>query len=73
MFDTLGIEADLHCEDVFGNCFEPESLDLVYSCGVIKHFNDPREIVREHVTLLKPGGKAPHLVLNMTRRKGLSG
>lgn len=58
LFGALGIEADLRCEDVFETTFPPGRFDVVYSVGVIEHFADPRQIVRKHVTLLKPGGTA---------------
>ncbi len=58
LFDTLGIPADLRCEDVFAHSFTPGSFDVVYSLGVIEHFDDPREIVRRHMELLAPGGVA---------------
>jgi 2-polyprenyl-3-methyl-5-hydroxy-6-metoxy-1,4-benzoquinol methylase len=58
LFDALRIPADLRCEDVFATTFEPGSFDLVYSSGLIEHFDDPRAIVRAHVTLVKPGGRA---------------
>jgi len=65
LFDTLGIAGDLRCEDVFDNSFECDSFDVVYSSGLIEHFVDPRDIVREHVTLLKPGGKAIITIPNL--------
>lgn len=52
----LGIPADLRAEDVFHTSFPPASFDLVYSFGLIEHFDDPREIVRAHVGLARPGG-----------------
>ena len=58
LFKTLGIPADLRCEDVFKTTFSPDSFDVVYSSGLIEHFEDPRGIVRTHVALLKPGGTA---------------
>ena len=58
LFDVLGVEGDLRCENVFSTTFSPEQFDVVYSVGVIEHFKDPRPIVRKHVELLKPGGKA---------------
>ena len=58
LFDSLGVAADLRCEDVFQTSFEPGSFDVVHSGGVIEHFEDPTEIVRIHVRLLKPGGVA---------------
>lgn len=56
LFQHLGTRADLRCEDVFHTTFEPGSFDLVYSSGLIEHFEDPRAIVRAHVALTKPGG-----------------
>lgn len=58
LFTTLEIDGDLRCEDVFSTTFQPQSFDVVYSVGVIEHFEDPKPIVRQHVTLLKPGGTA---------------
>jgi 2-polyprenyl-3-methyl-5-hydroxy-6-metoxy-1,4-benzoquinol methylase len=58
LFDHLGIPADLRCEDVFRTTLLPDTFDLVYSSGVIEHFEDARPIVRSHVALTRPGGKA---------------
>lgn len=58
LFDVLHIDADLRHEDVFAATFDPGSFDVVYSNGVIEHFDDPTEMVRRHVVLLKPGGFA---------------
>jgi SAM-dependent methyltransferase len=57
LFEKLGIPADLRCEDVFRTTLPSGSYDLVYSAGLIEHFDDPRAIVRAHVALAKPGGK----------------
>lgn len=58
LFDSLGLEADLRCEDLFGNSFQDASFDLVYSMGVIEHFDDPRPAVMQHLRLLRPSGTA---------------
>lgn len=58
LFDRLGIEADLRCENVFHTTFPAGTFDVVYSSGLIEHFEDPHDIVRAHVLLLKPGGRA---------------
>ncbi len=39
---------------------------MVHSAGVIEHFQDPREIVKIHVKLLKPGGAAIITVPNLS-------
>ena len=58
LFDALELRADLRAEDVFNTTFAAATFDLVYSSGLIEHFDDPREIVRTHVELTKPGAKA---------------
>ncbi len=57
LFAALGIDADLRCEDLFGNSFAEGSFDLVYSIGLVEHFDDPREAVRCHLALVAPGGR----------------
>jgi 2-polyprenyl-3-methyl-5-hydroxy-6-metoxy-1,4-benzoquinol methylase len=70
LFDALGIRGDLRCEDVFETTFAMGAFDLVYSVGVIEHFEDPRRIVRQHVMLLKPGGTA---IISIPNYQGLYG
>lgn len=62
LFEVLGLKADFRCEDIFATTFQPGTFDFVYSVGVIEHFNDPRDIVRRHVELLRPGGTALILI-----------
>lgn len=56
LFEALRIDGDLHCEDVFSTTLPRASFDFVYSVGLIEHFDDPRDIVRLHVELARPGG-----------------
>jgi SAM-dependent methyltransferase len=58
LFETLAISGDLRHEDVFTTTFPPGSFDVVFSVGLIEHFEEPARIVRAHVALLKPGGTA---------------
>ena len=58
LFETLGLNADFRCEDLFSTTFEDENFDIVYSKGVIEHFRDPTEVVEVHHRLLKRGGRA---------------
>lgn len=58
LFEVWGLPGDLHCEDIRATTLLPETFDLVYSQGFIEHFEDPTEMVRRHVLLLKPGGRA---------------
>jgi 2-polyprenyl-3-methyl-5-hydroxy-6-metoxy-1,4-benzoquinol methylase len=64
LFAALGIDGDLRCEDLFATTFAKATFDVVYSVGVIEHFEDPRHIVRAHATLLKPGGTALIVIPN---------
>ena len=66
VFDAVGIKGDLRCEDILDTTFEPGTFDIVYSNGVIEHFNDAREIVRQHAVLLKPYGKALIVIPNLS-------
>ena len=64
MFERLRITADLRCEDVFATTLRTNRFDVVYSVGLIEHFDDPRPLVRRHVEFLKPGGTAVILIPN---------
>jgi len=64
LFEALGLSGDLRCEDVFKTTFEPASFDVVFSAGVIEHFDDPRELVARHVDLLSENGVAVITVPN---------
>jgi len=65
LFAQLGVAGDLRCEDVFQSSFQEGTFDCVYSCGVIEHFDDPRQLVEIHIKLLKPGGKAMITIPNL--------
>ena len=54
----LGIDADIRCEEATQTSFPARSFDLVFSCGLIEHFEDPAPMVAAHVELLAPGGVA---------------
>ncbi len=58
LFDALNINAEVLCESIFETSLKDETFDVVYSIGVVEHFNDPTEIIRKHVRLTKKGGKA---------------
>jgi 2-polyprenyl-3-methyl-5-hydroxy-6-metoxy-1,4-benzoquinol methylase len=51
-----GVEGTILCEDVFQTSFEDESFDIVYSMGLVEHFESPAEIIDAHIKLLKRGG-----------------
>jgi 2-polyprenyl-3-methyl-5-hydroxy-6-metoxy-1,4-benzoquinol methylase len=56
LFEALGLTGDLRCEDLLNTTLANDAFDLVYSVGVIEHFDDPRPIVARHVALARPGG-----------------
>ena len=56
LFNALQLRADFRCEDLRQTTFAAGSFDFVYSVGVIEHFADPRGIVRDHLSLVRPGG-----------------
>lgn len=58
LFGALQLPGDLRCEDLSTTTFEAGRFDVVYSSGLIEHFADPREVVRQHLRLVKPGGVA---------------
>jgi 2-polyprenyl-3-methyl-5-hydroxy-6-metoxy-1,4-benzoquinol methylase len=64
LFQHLSIAGDLRCEDVFETSFKEGSFDCVFSCGMIEHFNDPKQLVEIHVKLLKSLGKAFIMIPN---------
>ena len=51
-----GVEGTIICEDIFQTTFKEESFDIVYSMGLIEHFETPAEIIDAHIKLLKIGG-----------------
>ena len=60
----LGVQADIRCEDAMHTSFEEGAFDLVFSCGLIEHFDDPVPMVAAHVGMLAPGGIAVIAVPN---------
>lgn len=53
---ALGLHCDLRHENVFQTTFEKNTFDVVYSVGVIEHFDHPKVIVQTHLDLAKIGG-----------------
>jgi len=64
LFETLSVEGDLRCEDVFTAALPEAGFDVVFSVGLIEHFDDPRDIVKRHVAFARPGGVALMVVPN---------
>jgi SAM-dependent methyltransferase len=56
-FEALGIPLGLFEGDLFADSTESiGSFDLVYSLGLIEHFDDFGEAIRRHARLASPGG-----------------
>lgn len=70
LFRRLGIQGDLRCEDIFETTLEAGSFDIAYSAGLIEHFDDPQELVRRHLVLVRPGGL---VLITIPNYRGLYG
>jgi len=57
LFSKLNLPGEFRCENIFTTTLPEASFDLVYSLGVIEHFEDARAIVQKHLFLTKPGGR----------------
>jgi SAM-dependent methyltransferase len=55
-FRMLGIEGKVIEKDLFTDLSDLPRYDIVYSMGVIEHFEDVRPVISKHLELLKPGG-----------------
>jgi SAM-dependent methyltransferase len=55
-FQLLGIEGRSVLGDMFDEDVDIEPVDLVYSLGLIEHFDDTEAVARAHLRHLKPGG-----------------
>ena len=50
------VEGTILCEDIFQTSLKEQSFDIVYSMGLIEHFEYQAEIIDAHIRLLKKGG-----------------
>jgi 2-polyprenyl-6-hydroxyphenyl methylase/3-demethylubiquinone-9 3-methyltransferase len=66
----VGTRGWVVCEDLFQSSLKEESFDLVYSSGVIEHFENTHAVVSEHLRLLKPGGRLVLIVPNLLGLQG---
>ena len=65
-----GMQGGVVCEDLFQPSLAPESFDLVFSSGLIEHFDDTAAAIVQHVRLIKPGGKVVLIVPNFEGVQG---
>lgn len=66
----VGVKGDVVCEDMFRPSLAPEHFDLVFSSGLIEHFEDTRAAIVQHLRLVRPGGRLALIVPNF---QGLQG
>lgn len=64
------VEGGVVCEDLFVSSLSADTFDLVYSSGLVEHFDETRVVLAEHLRLLKPGGQLTIIVPNL---QGLQG
>ncbi|MGH9431951.1 MAG: class I SAM-dependent methyltransferase [Terriglobia bacterium] len=55
-FRVLGASGDIVCDDFLQSSIRSGQFDLVYSLGLIEHFDDLQSVVRAHLNFVKPGG-----------------
>jgi len=65
-----GVEGGVVCEDFLLSSLLPETFDLVYSSGLIEHFDDTRAAVAAHLQLVKRGGRVVLIVPNLQGIQG---
>lgn len=53
---VANVNGKIFCEDIFQTSLENESFDIVYSMGLIEHFENPTKIIDKHIELLKKKG-----------------
>lgn len=63
-FERAKVSADIRCENVFDTSLNADTFDVVFSRGVIEHFDEPRLIVKKHVELTKKHGLIIILIPN---------
>jgi len=55
-FAIKNLNPKLILADAFHIPLKQEVFDLVFSMGVIEHYDNPEEIIQKHIDLVKPGG-----------------
>lgn len=54
--ELADVSGNLICEDIFRSNLNKEYFDVVYSMGLIEHFENPEDIIDIHIQLLKNRG-----------------
>jgi len=68
-FKMLGIPVSVYHKDLFAENLGLPQFDLVYSMGLIEHFEDVSGVIEKHLKLLKPGGT---LLLGLPNFRGIN-
>lgn len=55
-FKLLGLDVKVYQLDLFSSRIALPLFDVVYSLGVVEHFEDIHLVIKKHLDLLKPGG-----------------
>jgi len=66
----VGVKGNVVCEDLFQSALAGEEFDVVYSSGLIEHFDDTRAVIQEHLRLVRPGGCLALIVPNFQGIQG---
>ncbi len=69
-FKLLNIPVNVYQQDIFSNLTNLPKFDIVYSMGLIEHFEDVSKVIEKHLDLLQPGGL---LMLGLPNFKGVNG
>lgn len=68
-FKLLNIPVKVYQQDIFSENLGIPQFDVVYSMGLIEHFDDVSQVVKKHLCLLKPGGI---LMLGLPNLRGIN-
>ncbi len=55
-FARAGVPVEVFERDLFADNGDLPKFDIVFSLGLIEHFDEPLKVVAKHLDLLKPGG-----------------
>lgn len=55
-FELLGVNGEITFGDMLDESIVLPRMDVVYSLGLIEHFDDPAAVAAAHLRFLKPGG-----------------
>lgn len=69
-FKLLDIPVTVYEKDLFGDLSDVPTFDVVFSMGLIEHFDDVSGVIQKHLDLLKPGGI---LLLGLPNFTGING